>query len=380
MVVIVAAAQGMRHDTGCVSTEYAAGGTASTQRAGGLEPLTPDVTQRATLKSPRLPRRTRRCRLRRIRRRPLRKSQSKRRKDADLKSLERAKDPEMITDLHLTDIHESGKACFSSHSIPRHDMGAVETDEESERGVSHIADTETDHMPRDGALDCLTPAVWGDTQRSGSSSRGAAGPPERWGGGDRDSQQGGQSEQAKRLRVHQPAMRETRAHAGAEVADDGIEDAIVQYRAAVGDGEQPDAQEHRCIFINTRTKTVAVHLRTEHVLVDYVRDQVTAREGIAAEHQRLMYAGKQLTRGELTLEDCGVREKSTLHLLGRVTGGMPKAGRDGSSSSKRPRLAFEDPMDVEATGLDPFVCTVEAVVRDMRANHHGLPRAGGQGS
>ena len=33
---------------------------------------------------------------------------------------------------------------------------------------------------------------------------------------------------------------------------------------------------------------------------------------------------------------------------------MPEAGRDGSSSSKRPRLAFEDPMDVEAARLDPL--------------------------
>ena len=47
-------------------------------------------------------------------------------------------------------------------------------------------------------------------------------------------------------------------------------------------------------------------------------------------------------------------EKSMLHLLGRVRGGTPEAGGDGSSSSKRPRLAFEDPMGVEAAGLDPL--------------------------
>ena len=80
--------------------------------------------------------------------------------------------------------------------------------------------------------------------------------------------------------------------------------------------------------------------------MNHVWDQLAAREGIATEHQRLMYAGKQLFKGDLTLEDYGVTEKCTLHLLGRVRGGMPEAGGDRSSSSKRPRLAFEDPMDI----------------------------------
>ena len=67
-----------------------------------------------------------------------------------------------------------------------------------------------------------------------------------------------------------------------------------------------------------------------------------------------MYAGKQLLEGDHTLEDYGVTEQCTLHLLGRVRGGMPEASGDGSSGSKRPRLAFEDPMDIEAAGLDPL--------------------------
>ena len=354
MVVIVAAARGARQDEGCVRAKHIAVGTASTQREGDLEPLIPIGTRRATPQHPVLPRRTRHCRVHRIRRRPLRTSPSRRCGDEGLKPLERAEYPEVIFGPHLHDVHESGKACFSSPPVPRHYMGAVETDDESERGVSHTTDTGTNHMPRDGALDRPTPAVWGDTQRSGLSSRGAAGPPERWGGGDRDNQQGGKSEKAKCPRAHPLAMRGTKAHAGTEAADDGIEDAAVQYRAVVGDREKANAQEQRCIFINTGPKTIAIHLRTAHTLVDYVRDQVAAREGIATAHHSLMYAGKQLTMGDLTLEDYGVTEKSTLHLCGRVRGGMPEAGGDGSSSSKRPRLAFEDPMDVEAAGLDPL--------------------------
>ena len=206
--------------------------------------------------------------------------------------MRRVEDPEVISGPHLQDVHESGKACFSSACVPRQYMGTVGTDEESERGVSHTADTGTDDLPRDGVLGCPTTAVWGDTERSGLSSRGVAGPPERWGGGDRDSQQGGKLEQAKCPRVHLPTMRGTRAHAGTGAADDGIEDAAAQYQSAVGDREKPEAQEHRCIFLNRGPKTIAIHLRTEHALVDYVRDQVAAREGIATEHHRLMYAGQ----------------------------------------------------------------------------------------
>ena len=54
------------------------------------------------------------------------------------------------------------------------------------------------------------------------------------------------------------------------------------------------------------------------------------------------------------MEDYGVTERATLHLLGRIRGGMPGDSGDGSSSSKRPRLVLEDPMDVEAAGLDPL--------------------------
>ena len=91
-------------------------------------------------------------------------------------------------------------------------------------------------------------------------------------------------------------------------------------------------------------------------------------------------------------------EKCTLHLLGRVRGGMPEAGGDGSSSSKRPLLAFEDPMDIEAAGLDPLyaqwkVCletcapiataflppeakAAEALGHRERATRQGLTEAG----
>ena len=77
----------------------------------------------------------------------------------------------------------------------------------------------------------------------------------------------------------------------------------------------------RCIFVDTGPKTITVHLQAGHTLVGHVRDQIAAREGIATAHQRLMYAGKQLLGGDHTLEDYGVTQQCTLHLLGRVRGG-----------------------------------------------------------
>ena len=44
----------------------------------------------------------------------------------------------------------------------------------------------------------------------------------------------------------------------------------------------------------------------------------------------------------------------TLHLLGRLRGGMLGEDEDDASSSKRPGLALEDPMDVEAAEQDPL--------------------------
>ena len=205
------------------------------------------------------------------------------------------------------------------HSSIHARRGYVETGEVGESEVPSKAVTGANGVTTHGAVDCPAPAVWGDTQRSGWCSCGAAGPPNSWGGGARDSQQ-----------------------AAVGDADDNIDAAARPCRAEAEDGGRLEAHESCCIFVHTGPKTMAVHLQAGHTLVGHVRDQVAAREGIATEHQRLMYAGKQLFKGDLTLEDYGVTEKCTL------------AGGDGSSSSKRPCLAFEDPMDIEAAGLDPL--------------------------
>ena len=61
-----------------------------------------------------------------------------------------------------------------------------------------------------------------------------------------------------------------------------------------------------------------------------------------------------MTRAGFHPEDYGIPERATLHLLGRIRGGMPEGGGECSSSTKCPRLAFEDPMDMEGAGQDPM--------------------------
>ena len=203
------------------------------------------------------------------------------------------------------------------HPAPR---CCVKTEEAGESEVKSEASAAAH-----GARGCPTPTVSGETQRSGWSSRRAAGPPNGCGGGARDNR-----------------LAEAR----------GMHDNIGA--TATADTGQLETRESRCTFVDTGPKTITVRLQARHTLVGHVRDQVAAPAGIDTTHQRLMFAGKQLPGDDHTLEHYGVTEQCTLHLLGRVWGGMPEDTGDGLSSSKRPRLAFEDPMDIEAAGLDPL--------------------------
>ena len=76
------------------------------------------------------------------------------------------------------------------------------------------------------------------------------------------------------------------------------------------------------IFVKTLTgKTMTLEVENAET-VEAVRQKIWQSDGIPADHQRLIFAGKQLEDGH-TLQDYSVQRDSTLHLVLRIRGGMP---------------------------------------------------------
>lgn len=77
------------------------------------------------------------------------------------------------------------------------------------------------------------------------------------------------------------------------------------------------------VFVKTLTgQSIAIDYRADLTVAE-LKNEVSSREGIPVQQQRLIFQGKQL-ENDSTLEDYNIQPSNTIHLVLHVKGGCPQ--------------------------------------------------------
>jgi Ubiquitin family len=84
--------------------------------------------------------------------------------------------------------------------------------------------------------------------------------------------------------------------------------------------------------------------------IDSIKQKYESKEGLPADQQQLIFAGKKLTDDSFTLSECGIQNGSSIHLVAMLKGGLPAWFADVSDTSAlQVRQLNEDTRDWRAT-------------------------------